>query len=74
MVRIITPGTVTDEALLEEKCDNLLVAIHNIQDTFGIASLDITSGRLNISQVTSQEALLGELERLKPAEMLISED
>jgi len=74
VVRIITPGTVTDEALLEEKRDNLLVAIHNIQDTFGIASLDITSGRLNISQVTSQEALLSELERLKPAEMLISED
>lgn len=74
VVRIITPGTVTDEALLEEKRDNLLVAIHNIQNTFGIASLDITSGRLNISQVTSQEALLGELERLKPAETLISED
>ena len=74
VIRIITPGTITDEALLEEKLDNLLVAIHNIQDTFGIASLDITSGRLNISQVTSQEALLGELERLKPAEMLISED
>ena len=74
VVRIITPGTVTDEALLEEKRDNLLVAIHNIYDTFGIASLDITSGRLNILQVTSQEALLGELERLKPVELLINED
>ncbi|CAL7961652.1 DNA mismatch repair protein MutS [Gammaproteobacteria bacterium] len=74
VVRIITPGTVTDEALLEEKRDNLLVAIHNTYDTFGIATLDITSGRLNILQVTSQEALLGELERLKPVELLINED
>jgi DNA mismatch repair protein MutS len=74
VVRIITPGTVTDEALLEEKRDNLLVAIHNTYDAFGIAALDITSGRLNILQVTSQEALLGELERLKPVELLINED
>lgn len=74
VVRIITPGTITDEALLEEKRDNLLVAIHNTHDIFGIASLDITSGRLNILQVTSQEALLSELERLKPAELLINED
>ena len=74
VVRIITPGTITDEALLEEKRDNLLVAIHNTHDIFGMASLDITSGRLNILQVTSQEALLSELERLKPAELLINED
>lgn len=74
VVRIITPGTVTDEALLEEKRDNLLVAIHNIGNNFGIASLDITSGRLNILQVIGEEALLGELERLKPAELLVSED
>lgn len=74
VVRIITPGTVTDEALLEEKRDNLLVAIHYTDGTFGVASLDITSGKLIISQVTNQEALLGELERLKPVELLISED
>src|SRR5512136_196246 len=74
VVRIITPGTVTDEALLEAKRDNLLVAIHNHNNIFGIASLDITSGKLIILQVTNQGALLGELERLKPAELLISED
>ena len=74
VLRIITPGTVTDEALLEEKRDNLLTAVHYINNTFGIASLDITSGRLNISQVTSEEALLNELERLKPVELLVSED
>jgi len=74
VVRIITPGTVTDEALLEAKKDNLLVAIHQQKNTFGIASIDITSGKLTILEVTSKEALLGELERLKPAELLVSED
>ena len=74
VVRIITPGTVTDEALLEEKRDNLLVAIHYHNNIFGIASLDITSGKLTILQVANLEALMGELERLKPAELLISEE
>ena len=74
VVRIITPGTVTDEALLEEKRDNLLVAVHDVKNTIGIASLDITSGRLNILQVTTPEALLSELERLHPAELLLNED
>jgi DNA mismatch repair protein MutS len=74
VVRIITPGTVTDEALLEAKKDNLLVAIHNQKNIFGIAYVDITSGKLTILEVTSKEALFGELERLKPAELLISED
>jgi len=74
VVRIVTPGTVTDEALLEEKRDNLIVAINNEQNLFGIASLDLTSGRFHVLQVTEEEALFSELERLKPAELLISED
>src|SRR3990172_12787693 len=79
VVRIITPGTVTDEALLEEKQDNLLVAVHCAGQNqkcnkIGLASLDLTSGKLTISQVTNIEALLGELERLKPVELLISEE
>lgn len=78
VVRIITPGTVTDEALLEERRDNLLVAIHNSlqknQPHFGIASLDLTSGRLHISQFTKEELLFSELERLQPAELLINDE
>lgn len=74
VVRIITPGTVTDEALLEEKKDNLLASIHYHNNTFGIASLDMTCGKLTITQTTDKETLIGELERLKPAELLISED
>lgn len=74
VVRIVTPGTVSDEALLEERRDNLLLAIHAQQDHFGIATLDITSGRFHVLEVTGTEAFCGEITRLNPVEILISED
>ncbi len=74
VVRTVTPGTVTDEALLEDKKDNLLVAISVFKQQFGIASLDLTSGRFILQQQATEDALLGELERLNPAELLFSED
>ena len=73
VTRIITPGTVSDEALLEEKLDNLLIAIHYDKNLYGIASLDITSGRFKVIQVDNNEALISEIERIHPAEILISE-
>ena len=74
VVRVITPGTLTDEALLEEKKESLLMAIAHYQGVFGIAALDLASGSLRVSQVITKENLLAEVERLKPAELLIGED
>jgi len=79
VVRIVTPGTVTDEALLEDRKDNLLVAVcsfpsPNLGTQHGIASLDLTSGRFVLQQVESEDQLLSELGRLNPAELLFSED
>jgi len=74
VVRIVTPGTVTDEALLSERHDNLLCAIHQMGEIFGIAAVDLTSGRLIISEVNDWQALLDELERLKPTELLVNEE
>ncbi len=74
VVRIITPGTVTDEALLNERQDNLLCAVSRIDSQFGIASLDITSGRMTVMEVTDQDAVSDELERIRPAELLLSEE
>ena len=51
IVRIITPGTITDEALLDDKQDNLLCAVYQQGETFGIASLDIGSGRFIVNEV-----------------------
>lgn len=74
VVRVVTPGTVTDEALLEERQDNLLVAIVFIKKVYGIACLDLTSGRFVLQQVNSSNELLSEVSRLNPAELLSDED
>jgi DNA mismatch repair protein MutS len=73
VVRIVTPGTVTDEALLEDRKDNLLVAVCGFGGKYGIASLDVTSGRFVLQQVDSEDQLLSEIGRLNPAELLYSE-
>ena len=74
VVRIITPGTLTDEALLEERRDNLLVALHRHGERFGLASLDLGGGRMVLLEEGGAEALHAELERLRPAEVLVADD
>ncbi|KOR27865.1 DNA mismatch repair protein MutS, partial [Achromatium sp. WMS2] len=73
VARIITPGTVTDEAMLEERRDSLLIALHKHQNNYGIAALDVSSGRFTIQQLTTEEALRSELARLRPVEILLPE-
>jgi DNA mismatch repair protein MutS len=73
VMRIVTPGTVSDEALLDSRRDNLLVALHQSGDTFGIASLDMASGRFLVLEVEGLDAALGELQRLSPVELLLSD-
>lgn len=74
VVRIVTPGTVTDEALLEERRDNLISAVTHHGEVFGLATLDLTSGRFTVQQVNGEEGLHAELERLRPAELLLNEE
>ncbi len=73
VVRIVTPGTVSDEALLEERRDNLLVALHQQDDTYGIACLDISSGRFVVLEAEGEDALRAEIQRLNPVELLVNE-
>lgn len=74
VARIVTPGTVTDEALLEERRDNLVVAVQSNGEHYGIAALDVTSGRFSVLEVEGEEALAGELERLNPSELLLNDE
>ena len=74
VVRIVTPGTVTDEALLEERRDNLLLALYPADGRFGLAALDLSTGRFTIQQPGTEESLTAELERLRPAELLLPEE
>ncbi len=74
IARIITPGTITDEGLLDDRIDNLLIAIAVNETKFGMASLDISCGRFSLMELDDIETLAGELERLRPAEILLGED
>jgi len=73
VVRVLTPGTLTEEALLDSRHENLLVAICHQKDRYGIATAELSSGRFSVSEVNSLTELLAELARLQPAEILIEE-
>jgi DNA mismatch repair protein MutS len=74
VMRVVTPGTLTDEALLAETRDNLVAAVHADKDGAGIAWLDLAGGRFLMTEVPDLEAVTGEVERLRPAELIVDEE
>jgi DNA mismatch repair protein MutS len=70
VVRIVTPGTLTDEALLDERRDTVLASVIGHEGTFGLAWLDLSAGRFTVMELKGLAALEAELERLRPAELL----
>ncbi len=73
VVRIVTPGTLTDAALLADKETRLLAAV-TFAPRIGLAWLDLAGGRFSLTELTDLDALQAEIERLKPAELLLPED
>lgn len=73
VVRVITPGTLTDDELLDAKDSNVLVAAHSLEGVVGIAALELSTGRFTAQSVRQPSDLENELERLGPAEMLVSD-
>lgn len=73
VLRVVTPGTVTDEALLDDRQENLLVAVCANETHQALAYLDVASGRFQTSKANSLDELAATLYRLNPAELLISE-
>src|SRR5688572_2499506 len=73
VTRVVTPGTLTDAALLDEKRDNLLLALCPHRQVMGYAWLSLASGRF-VAMETPPANLAAELERLGPAEILVPED
>jgi DNA mismatch repair protein MutS len=74
VVRIVTPGTVTDEALLQERRDTLLLAVSRGRAGFGLAWADLAGGRFLVSEIGSEDQLAAELARLDPAEVLLPDE
>ena len=73
VARILTPGTVTDEALLTARSETLLAAVHQLDGKFGLAWADLASGRFRVSLLPDSAALEAELARLSPAETLVAD-
>ncbi len=74
VARVVTPGTLTEESLLQDRRENLLCCVFSQKQSWGIASLEISSGRFVVSQVDSDEMLGSEIARLNPAEIITCED
>jgi DNA mismatch repair protein MutS len=73
VTRIVTPGTLTDPALLEDKADNVLLSLSRDRATVGLAWLSLASGTLRVAEIAPQ-ALANELRRIDPAEVLVADD
>ncbi|MCG6870757.1 MAG: DNA mismatch repair protein MutS [Gammaproteobacteria bacterium] len=74
VTRVVTPGTLSDEALLDARRDNLLAALCRQGEHWGLATLELSAGRLRIQQPATGELLRAELARLAPDELLLPED
>src|SRR6202050_1415746 len=70
VVRIVTPGTVTDEALLEERRDTVIACVCGRDGRYGLAWLDLSAGRFSVMELANLASLEAEVERLRPAEIL----
>ena len=74
VMRIVTPGTLTEESLLDAGRDNLIAAISADGTSFGLATLDISSGRFELAEHPVETSLVSELHRLSPAEILLMDN
>ena len=77
VVRIITPGTVTEPSALDEKKNNYLISLYSKGNAFGLAAADITTGEFYVSEFEGhrcENMLLNELGKLSPSEIIINED
>jgi len=73
VVRVVTPGTITEEALLESRRENLLAALAVSGADCALAWLELASGRFSVRQLGSMDEVEAQLERLKPSELLVEE-
>jgi DNA mismatch repair protein MutS len=73
IARIITPGTITEEALLNERASNILLSICKTKQHTGLASVELSSGQVSLLQIEHSDSLIDIIEQYQPAEILISE-
>jgi len=74
VMRIITPGTVTEEALMDARSESLLLSVFSTKNGYGLASCELSSGRVVVIEVDNKESLMGQIERFAPSELLLEEN
>lgn len=73
VTRIITPGTLSDEAFLDERLENIIVSIYKFKNVYGLAALEFSTGRFTVNQTKDYAQILAELARLQPVEIVLPE-
>ena len=73
VVRLITPGTVIEDTLLEERASNYLMCVSRVEGKVGIATIDISTGEFWLTELEDECSLGNEIERVRPAEIVIPE-
>jgi len=73
VTRIVTPGTATDEALLDARTQTLLAAVAEVKGRHGLAWLELSTGRFSLLEASRAAELQAELHRLRPSELLAAE-
>ncbi|SVC78390.1 uncharacterized protein METZ01_LOCUS331244, partial [marine metagenome] len=71
VTQILSPGTHLDERMLAAECNNYLAVAHQEGRTFALAVIDLTTGSFKATEPADGPALLAELERLRPAEVVV---
>src|SRR5262249_192745 len=72
VVRIVTPGTLINSALLSDKSNNFAVSFTSVGQLFGLAILDLTTADFRVIEMSNEEELINEIYRLRPAEFVFS--
>ncbi len=73
VVRIVTPGTVTDPKVLEHKTNNYILSVYQEKDIYGIAVADLSTGEFQVTELTDFSRLWAEINRFSPKECLLAE-
>ena len=72
VIRVVTPGTVIDEELLDEKTNNYLAVIYSQKDIYGFAVSDISTGEIYTTEIAGADEALNEIARYEPKEILVN--
>ena len=73
IIRVVTPGTIIEPNILDKKANNYLVSISHIDDRYGFAHVDLSTGEFSVTELETENKLMTEVERIHPAECLVIE-